>query len=72
MFLYKRMKRLRKSKKLTQRELASLAEVSQGFISLCEQGKQTPSLRTLGRIAESLDIPPQQLIDSRKKRRKHS
>lgn len=68
MFLNKRMKRLRKSKNLTQKELATLAGVSQGFISSCEKGKQMPSLKTLDRIAKVLEVPPNKLIDGRKRR----
>lgn len=41
---------------LTQTEIAGRLGVSQSHFSRIELGKKTPSLRTLGRLAQALDI----------------
>lgn len=47
---------LRKKKGLTQKKLAEKTGYSQADISRLESGKRKPSLRTLSKIAESLDM----------------
>lgn len=46
---------LRKSKKLTQKDISNMTGIHQTDISRLEQGKTNPTLETLSRIAESLD-----------------
>jgi transcriptional regulator with XRE-family HTH domain len=56
MLLGKRMKTLRKSKKWTQEKLGERAEINYKFLGEIERGKQNPSITTLIKIAEALDI----------------
>ncbi len=47
---------LRKSKGLSQSELADNAEVSQDYISYIELGKRNPSIKTLKQIVSALNL----------------
>ena len=47
---------------LTQRELARLADLSDTYMSQLERGLHEPSIRVLKALAQSLGIPPDQLI----------
>ena len=51
-----RIKELLKEKNVTQKELAKRMGVSEGTISTFMSGKFSPTLDTLQRIAEALDI----------------
>lgn len=51
-----RIRELRKSRKLTQEQLAEFLGIDQKHISLIELGKSYPSLDRLARIAESLHV----------------
>lgn len=53
------MKRIREEKGITQEELSARTGITQGNISLLEQGQRPskPSLQTLVRIAEALECP---------------
>ncbi|TCP45764.1 XRE family transcriptional regulator [Tamaricihabitans halophyticus] len=55
--LGRRIRSARKERGLTSVELADLAGVSQGLISQVENGRSDPSLETLRRLAEALDLP---------------
>ncbi|MCK8824869.1 helix-turn-helix domain-containing protein [Fuchsiella alkaliacetigena] len=48
---------IRKHKKISQSELAQNANLSQSFISHLELGKRSPTLSTLNKIAEGLNMP---------------
>ena len=48
---------IRKSKGLSQAELADLAGVEQPTISKLERGNESVTLRTLGAVAAALDVP---------------
>lgn len=50
-----RIRELRKSKKLTSKELASIVGVAESTMSLYENGKREPDFDTLRRIADALD-----------------
>lgn len=54
--LGKKIRELRKQKGYTQAELAELVDLSNNFIGYLERGKQLPSLKTLEKIAQALDI----------------
>ena len=54
--LGRRIKQLRKSKKITQEKLAEMIDVDFGYISKIEVGLNFPSIRTLNKIAEALDV----------------
>lgn len=52
----KRIRQLRRSRDLTQEELADLVSVSAEFISNLERGVNAPSFDTLEKLAEALDV----------------
>lgn len=57
-----RIREERKKKKLTQEKLAEMVDLSTDYIGYIERGKQTPYLKTLERIAESLDVEVYELF----------
>lgn len=52
-----RLKSWRKQRKLTQEELAELIDMSVHAISAIERGVNFPSLKTIERISDTLEIP---------------
>lgn len=62
MNLGKRIQDLRRRRGLTTSELAARVQVTGGFISQLEHGKADPSLQTLQRVADSLQIPLSYLL----------
>lgn len=58
-----RIRDLRKQAGITQAELAELAEIEPESLSRIEGGKLQPSLKTLDRIAASLQVPAARLHD---------
>jgi transcriptional regulator with XRE-family HTH domain len=56
------LKALRVRKGLSMRELAALADVSQPFLSKVENGLSHPSIATLYRLADALQVPAQDLL----------
>lgn len=50
------IKEVRLKKKLSQRKLASLAGISNTYLSDIEVGRTNPSLKTLKKIAGALEI----------------
>ncbi len=50
------MKELRKSRKLTQKELAEIVNVSRTLITEIENGKADPSVKTAKAIAKELEF----------------
>src|SRR3954453_15244388 len=57
------VRRLRTAQGLTPATLAARAEVSRGILIQIEQRRVNPSLGTLVRIADALDVGVQQLVD---------
>ena len=55
----------RKRKKLTQMQLAELAEIDRSHLSAIELGNIGVSLDVLFRICEALEIAPKELFDFR-------
>ena len=53
-----RIRSLRESRHLSQMDLAVNAGISQSILTYIEQGKRSPSLRTLLKICKALDISP--------------
>ncbi|WP_338659668.1 helix-turn-helix domain-containing protein [Paraclostridium sordellii] len=51
------IKKLRKEKNLSQQELGEKLGVSGAYIQQIESNKKNPSMKTLNRIAEALEIP---------------
>jgi transcriptional regulator with XRE-family HTH domain len=59
-----KLKRLRRGRALTQVELAEKAGVSQSTVAQIEGGdRPTPHPRTLGKLAEALEVSPADLLD---------
>ena len=58
----KRLKKLRESRGMSQAALAEKAELSRGYLIRLEAGRQDPTLGTLERLAEALDMPLRKLI----------
>lgn len=56
------LRRRRAELGLTQIELATLAGVTQNYLSLVESGHRQPSLETLAGLAAGLQVPPSYLI----------
>lgn len=57
------VRRLRRQRRLTLKALSSQAEVSVGMLSQIERGVAVPSLRSLLRVAEALEVPVGWLFD---------
>lgn len=52
----------RAAKELSQKELASKAGIGSSHISLIEAGKRSPSLTTIEKICEALNVPTHLLM----------
>jgi len=50
------IKSLRKARGITQKELALKADVSLSYLKAVEAGRKNPSIKTLARFANSLDL----------------
>ncbi len=58
-----KLKKLRKSRKLTQEKLAELLEINQRQLTRIETGKSYPSFKTVEKICEVFLIEPYELFD---------
>ena len=56
------LKGIRMKKKLTQAELANHCGIAQSTIHYLESGKQSPTERTLKKLATALDVDIMELI----------
>ena len=71
--IIEKMKSIRIKKGVSQMDLSLRSNLSQSFIANIEKGKKQPSVLTLIRIAEALDVNPQDFfpelykIDSKEK-----
>ncbi|MYV05009.1 helix-turn-helix domain-containing protein [Furfurilactobacillus milii] len=61
-FFGTKLKAVRKSKRLTQLDLAERLEVSKGTVSAYEQGLSYPSIETLVKICDILDTSADYLL----------
>ncbi len=59
----RKLREVRKSRALSQEDLAHLSGLDRTYISQCEAGKRNVTLRTLMSLAESLGIEPAELVD---------
>ena len=62
MTIGERIKQARKAKGLKQKELAEMLEVSNGAIQQWENGKRSPKLETIRKIASALDVDVYSLL----------
>lgn len=60
--LGKKIQRLRKKKGLTQEELAEMIGFSRVYMGYIEQGRETPSLKMLIKIAKKLGVRVEELF----------
>ncbi len=60
--LGKRVAYLRSLKGLSQLDLALAAGLAPSFVSEVEKGKRNPSLKTLVRLSEALDVSLEELL----------
>lgn len=60
-----RIKEARLKSKLSQEELAELAEVHASYIGQVERGEKNPSTSVLMRISKALEVPLSQLLESK-------
>jgi len=60
----KRVREIRLKRKMTVAGLAEASHLTKGFISQVESGRSNPSLASLGRISQALDVPLSRLISS--------
>ncbi|HSP47758.1 MAG TPA: helix-turn-helix transcriptional regulator [Clostridiaceae bacterium] len=56
------IKRVRKEKKLTQKDLGEIVGISNTYLSDIEIGRTNPSIKTLKRIAKGLDVSYVELL----------
>lgn len=60
--MHNRLKYLRNEKKITQRQLAKLLNLSSSTIAMYETGKRKPDCETLQRIADFFDVSTDYLL----------
>ena len=56
------LKKVSAKKKMSQGALARLLEVDKGYISNIENGKKNPTLATIQRLADALEISVSELL----------
>ena len=61
------LKEWRKARKLSIRELAAISEIDHAMIGKYEQGLTNPTLTTIYRLSQALDIDSSELIPPKKK-----
>jgi transcriptional regulator with XRE-family HTH domain len=61
-FVVRQIKKLRIQQGISQIELSVKADLSQSFLANLEKGKKQPSVLTIIRIAEALDVSPQEFF----------
>jgi transcriptional regulator with XRE-family HTH domain len=61
------LKRHRKAKKLSLRQFAALADIDHAMIDRYERGITNPSLTTIAKLAEALEVEPADLLLDKKK-----
>jgi len=52
------IKKIRESKSISQKKLAQLSKLDRTFISQIENGKRNPTLLTILKISNALDVDP--------------
>ena len=60
-----RLKAAMRRKRWSANQLADFAGVSRGFVSEVLQGKKSPTLRTLAKLAAALDVQVRSLLPER-------
>ncbi len=58
----KRLAKIRKDKKLTQERLAEITNLANNYISNIENNRSIPSLETLVKLCEALEVTPNDIL----------
>lgn len=58
----KNMKKLREAKGMSQGDIHRATGIDRAYISNLEAGKQNPTLETIAKIAEALDVSSDKLL----------
>ena len=58
------LKKIRKSKRLTQEKLSEITQISMASIQRYESGKRQPNIQTINKIAEALGVPVSEILGS--------
>ena len=66
------LRSFRTKRKWSQTELALRADVDRNYISLIELGRNSPSVRTLFKLCEALDVAPSVLLGDVERRVRRS
>jgi transcriptional regulator with XRE-family HTH domain len=61
-FIIDRIRQMRRAKLISQLDLAIKANLSQSFLASLESGKKQPSVMTLIKIAQALEVNPGDLF----------
>ena len=56
------IKELRKKKKLTRKQLAKLAKISEAYLSMLENNKRTPTIAVINDLANALNCKPENIF----------
>ena len=56
------LKKIRKSKRLTQEKLSEITQISMASIQRYESGKRQPNIQTINKIAEALGVPVSEIL----------
>ncbi|WP_076865926.1 helix-turn-helix domain-containing protein [Bradyrhizobium mercantei] len=62
------LRRLRSARGWSQDELAFEAKISRGYLSLLEKGEYYVSIKIIGRLADKLDVEPDEFLKRSAKR----
>ncbi len=68
LYLGQKLRKLRKEQNLTQLELAHQVGITNGQISTIERGVSSPSLATLHRIAQALNVPMTEFFEDERQK----
>lgn len=58
----RRLAEIRKSRKLTQEKLAEQTDLANNYISNIENSRSIPSLETLVKLCDALDVTPNEIL----------
>lgn len=58
-----KIQKIQAKKKLTQRDIAALLNFTPNYISLIINGKNNISPKTVGKIAEALEVDPDEILE---------
>jgi transcriptional regulator with XRE-family HTH domain len=63
------LRRLRNAKGLSQDDLAYEARISRSYLSQLEKGSFYVSIKVIGKLAQTLEVPPDEFLKLPRKRR---